>query len=166
MQTFLPYPDFSKSAQVLDNKRLGKQRVEAAQILDVLEQPLEAFVTLPLTGTSYWQPILEAEKNRYTKVRPRAWSNHPAVLMWKGYEEALANYMRACVLEWEARGYKNNLNYHFWDGNISFPPWLGDDRLHSSHRAALLLKNHKHYKQFNWTEEPKMDYFWPTKHGY
>ncbi len=26
MQTFLPYPDFTKSAQCLDNKRLGKQR--------------------------------------------------------------------------------------------------------------------------------------------
>lgn len=33
MQTFLPYPEFSKSASVLDNKRLGKQRVEALQLL-------------------------------------------------------------------------------------------------------------------------------------
>jgi hypothetical protein len=33
MQTFLPYPDFYKTAQILDTKRLGKQRVEALQIL-------------------------------------------------------------------------------------------------------------------------------------
>jgi len=29
MQTFLPYPDFARSAAVLDRQRLGKQRLEA-----------------------------------------------------------------------------------------------------------------------------------------
>ena len=33
MQTFLPYPDFARSARVLDRKRLGKQRVETLQVL-------------------------------------------------------------------------------------------------------------------------------------
>lgn len=33
LNTFLPYPDYTLSAQVLDNKRLGKQRVEVKQIL-------------------------------------------------------------------------------------------------------------------------------------
>lgn len=33
MQTFLPYPDFLKSAQSLDYRRLGKQRAECLQIL-------------------------------------------------------------------------------------------------------------------------------------
>ena len=33
MQTFLPYPDFARSARCLDNRRLGKQRVESYQIL-------------------------------------------------------------------------------------------------------------------------------------
>jgi hypothetical protein len=33
MQTFLPYPDSKKSIQTLDYRRLGKQRVEAYQIL-------------------------------------------------------------------------------------------------------------------------------------
>jgi hypothetical protein len=32
MQTFLPYPNFKKSLACLDNKRLGKQRVEALQL--------------------------------------------------------------------------------------------------------------------------------------
>ena len=32
MQTFLPYPDFKKSAKCLDYKRLGKQRCESWQI--------------------------------------------------------------------------------------------------------------------------------------
>jgi len=36
VQTFLPYTDFIKSAKCLDYKRLGKQRVEAKQILNIL----------------------------------------------------------------------------------------------------------------------------------
>ena len=39
MQSFLPYSDFKKSAQVLDYKRLGKQRVEALQIYNCLMNP-------------------------------------------------------------------------------------------------------------------------------
>lgn len=33
MQTFLPFSDFARSAKCLDMKRLGKQRVEAYQLL-------------------------------------------------------------------------------------------------------------------------------------
>ena len=33
MQTFLPYPSFIESAQCLDYKRLGKQRVEVLQLI-------------------------------------------------------------------------------------------------------------------------------------
>ena len=39
MQTFMPYSDFKKCAEVLDSKRLGKQRVEAYQILRCLQHP-------------------------------------------------------------------------------------------------------------------------------
>lgn len=38
MQTFLPYSSFGMSAKVLDNKRLGKQRVEVLQILNALKK--------------------------------------------------------------------------------------------------------------------------------
>jgi Pyrimidine dimer DNA glycosylase len=34
MQTFLPYPDFKRSAETLDYRRLGKQRIECATILN------------------------------------------------------------------------------------------------------------------------------------
>ena len=36
MQTFLPYPDFRESLESLDYKRLGKQRVEAWQIYQIV----------------------------------------------------------------------------------------------------------------------------------
>lgn len=36
MQTFLPYPDFETTARCLDDRRLGRQRVEALQILNAI----------------------------------------------------------------------------------------------------------------------------------
>src|SRR5215210_4461763 len=75
MQTFVPYSDFESSARALDTKRLGKQRVEVIQIVRALTVP------------GY------------------AWSAHPAVLMWKGYEEALGRYgLTACDV-WTERGF-------------------------------------------------------------
>ena len=43
MQTFLPYPDIEKSLNSLDSKRLGKQRVEAYQILNILLNRISNF---------------------------------------------------------------------------------------------------------------------------
>jgi mRNA-degrading endonuclease YafQ of YafQ-DinJ toxin-antitoxin module len=81
MQTFLPYKSFKQSLQSLDYRRLGKQRVEAFQILNVL---------LERTDT-------------------KGWRNHPITKMWKGYEDALKQYFNKCVYEWVERGYNNNM---------------------------------------------------------
>lgn len=136
MQTFLPYPDFDESARCLDQRRLGKQRVEALQIHS------------SLTIRNYG-----------------GWRNHPATLMWEGYEDALKLYHDVMIIEWIERGFKNNMSFlRPSSAPAEMPPWLGDDRLHSSHRAALLHKEFEHYADFGWDEEPRMDYFWPTAH--
>ena len=136
MQTFLPYPSYSFSVKVLDWKRLGKQRVEARQILNVLMDS--------------------------TKM---GWRNHPAVLMWKGYEKSLALYLNETIREWEMRGYVNNMEYEDWrfTEKIVHPPWLGDNRFHSSHRSNLLRKDPDHYGGLGWIEPNNLPYFWPTK---
>jgi len=132
MQTFLPYADFRESAFCLDRLRLGKQRVEAAQILRTLRGESDG------------------------------WKGHPAVLMWRGYESALAMYSDAMVDEWIRRGYRNTMRLYRPHVAAS-PPWLGDDRLHLSHRSNLLRKDPDHYARFGWLVEPNMAYFWPTK---
>lgn len=133
MQTFLPYPNFFDCAVCLDTKRLGKQRVECFQILNTL------------TGKS------------------KGWSSHPAVTMWRGYEQCLMEYTNVMILEWVSRGYRNTMfTYAVAHGCSKRPPWLGDHKLHSSHRAALLYKLYDHYSQFNWVEAPKLDYVWPV----
>jgi len=89
MQTFLPYPDIEQSVKCLDYRRLGKQRVEAYQIVQTLQNPLA-----------------------------NGWRNHPAVLMWKDNVPALLHYMDACILEWIERGYKNNMKLSHVNGPL------------------------------------------------
>ena len=124
MQTFLPYADFEKTAKSLDYKRLGKQRVEAFQILQAIEK-------------------------RNSGVTKGAWINHPCVIMWMGHEIALIRYSIAICQEWIARGYNDTMLPRFETmlaGAIaqglsqSNPHWLGDENFHISHQSNLVKK--------------------------
>lgn len=192
MQTFIPVPNLSESATILDRGRLNKQIVEGNQILTTL-----------VTGSQ--------------------WRNHPAVLQWKGHERGLVAYIRVFINEAQRRGYKTekgSLNVARYDAAIAnsqeIPPWLGDERFHSSHRSKLLFKGRvdsvcgqlkaflrvrsintwlksngypeknyfKHpdierlesfckerfdlqatnyYTQFGWSEDDRQEYYWPVK---
>lgn len=122
MQTFLPYQTFRESAAVLDNKRLGKQRVEAWQILRAL------------TGES------------------TGWVNHPATKMWRGYENYLVKYGAAICREWIYRGFNDSLMPKFLDHYDNFPeirPWWYDfEPLHVSHQSNLYRKDPVFYARF------------------
>lgn len=139
MNTFLPSDHYPKCAKVLDNKRLGKQRLEVYQILRTL------------TG--------------YTK----GWAHHPAVKMWNGCKNSLVLYGNCMCNEWKLRKFKDTLHEKIWeffdyeDQPLRHPDWLGDERLHASHRSNLLRKFPAHYQQFGWTEPDDMQYWWPTK---
>lgn len=135
MQTFLPYSDFEKTVKCLDWRRLGKQRVESRQILNI---------------------ILGASPNS-------RWRNHPAVLMWQGYAPVLSQYSDLCIKEWIARGYKNNMLILGIHGDFAKPIWLGDEEFHAAHRSNLLRKNSEYYSQFNWTEPNNLEYIWPVR---
>jgi len=140
MQTFLPYPDFKKSAEVLDYRRLGKQRVEAMQIYNILTY----------------------------RTKKLGWRNHPAVKMWHDSDYGLAFYIKAMIQEWKARGYKNTMVWPpICDDLIlcwpsGFPSWLGDEKFHASHRSNLLRKDPTYYGKFGWKEPPDLPYVWPT----
>ncbi len=137
MQTFLPYADFQQSAKVLDYKRLGKQRVEALQIHNALTG------VLTKKGKSY-----------------KGWLNHPAVTMWRGYEDSLLHYKNVMINEWIERGYNNTMEVISIKNSFDLPHWLGDERIHASHRSNLLRKDRKYYSQFKWHESDDLDYYW------
>lgn len=151
MQTFLPYPDYSASARCLDQKRLGKQRVECKQILLAL-------------GVK----VGEHEPGK------SSWKRHPAVMMWRGYEMSLCMYAFVMCTEWRMRGFKDTLADQFlvsfdslWMGKTVTPmpykpDWIGNEKFHASHRSNLLRKDRDYYGQFAWEEPDDLPYFWPV----
>ncbi len=150
MQTFLPYPGFPESAAVLDPKRLGKQRVEAIQVLRGLTRP------------------------------DYGWRHHPAVKMWLGYEEALVRYGLDVCAVWCALDRADtcagtlvtDLHAHCGVGTVrdqpelaaagELPPWLGDEALHLSHRSALVRKDPAYYQPLFGAIPADLPYHWPT----
>ena len=132
MQTFLPYSSFRKSFKILDYRRLGKQRVEARQVLNILRD----------------------------KTETKGWRNHPITKMWEGFDNALDEYMNLCIWEWVNRGYNNNMEFAKITGDIEYPHWLGNKSFHSSHRANLLRKDYEYYSQFGWDEDSTNPYSW------
>jgi hypothetical protein len=145
MQTFLPYPDFRQSLECLDNKRLGKQRVETMQLINALER-----------GGG-------------------AWFNHPACQMWKGHTTGLKMYHDLSIIVWKERGFKNTMKIYYHSESIFKSPgfiksiknhtpfWFGDPDFHASHRSNLLRKDPVHYGQFGWTEPDNLPYIWPVR---
>lgn len=151
MQTFLPYRDFARSAQALDDLRLGKQRVEAMQIIRALTRPAYG------------------------------WQHHPAVRMWRGYEEALGAYALAVCCEWCRRGHADTCAAKILDDLAeagvpvpprtqrelaeadALPPWLGRRAFHASHRAALVRKDPAHYGPRLGPVDVDREYVWPVR---
>ena len=152
MQTFLPFPDFRKSISYLDYKRLGKQRVEAFQLLIVNGDEWAL-------NERQWRIDKKLMKDSPVKL---GWKNHPAAIMWRGYNEALQVYLNTSIVEWLHRGYNNTMRMASITDVVEMPPWLGLPEFHASHRSNLIRKNHEHYGQFGWQEDSSLPYVWPT----
>jgi hypothetical protein len=135
MQTFLPYADLRASCAVLDDRRLGKQRVETFQILRALTWPTYA------------------------------WKNHPAVTMWRGFVPALVAYGLESCREWTRRGYADTVAPQLlaWGAHDAdeLPPWFGLEALHLSHRSSLVRKDPDHYRPLFPDAPDDLPYYWP-----
>ena len=149
MQTFLPYPDFTATARILDVRRLGRQRVEALQVLRGL--------TVPGYG----------------------WRHHPAVKMWAGYEEALVRYGLDVCQVWRLEGHADTCAVTLVTdlarttgvsavrtqdalGEVGeLPPWLGLEEFHRSHQSALVRKDPGHYRRWFPDVPDDLPYVWP-----
>lgn len=158
MQTFFITNDNSYTAKLLDYRRLGKQRVEAIQLLDVL---------LRKAG------LLNDGK--------KGWSEHVAVYNWYSEEgnwlPSLIDYTQAMIDTWIARGYKNTINLDKYRDYVKNnptlfrydnPPWMQKEaEVLISHRARLLQKDTPYYMEVflnnnipipeNWES---MEYVW------
>lgn len=145
MQTFIPETTYVDCAAVLDRQRLGKQRVECLQIVNIL-----------------------------CDVQPshrKGWRTHPAVLMWRGYEYALTQYAKAVCDEWTSRGYidtcLDKINAAFYakysGASCEYPEWWGNTDIHRSHQSNLLRKDYDHYSMFYANVPDDLPYVWPVQ---
>lgn len=143
MQTFAPHGrDIESGFKALDMKRLGKQRVETWQILNVLR----------------------GVDNDGNPKDHKGWVNHPATVMWRGHAAALAMYGLRCCEEWVSRGYNDTMRERFQAvvdtmGEAPMPSFLDD--IAESHRSNLTRKLPEHYQK-QWPETPDdLEYVWP-----
>jgi hypothetical protein len=146
MQTFITDFNMKKNAENLDNKRLGKQRIEGLQIASIL-----------------------IDKSNIKK----GWRNHPAVKMWQGYEGFLLYfYLQWIFHEWIKKCFKNEkcaetyerlCNVCKYPGfeNIKTPKWL-DVHFIESHRSNLIRKNPEFYKPLFPDTKEGLEYIWPV----
>jgi hypothetical protein len=149
VQTFLPFADFERSARALDPRRLGKQRVEAIQIVR------------GLTVSGY------------------GWRHHPAVKMWRGCEEALGRYGLTCAAVWVELGHADTtadtiardlatagVTAIRTQAELSaagaLPEWLGDPAFHHAHQSALVRKDPDFYRTRFPDVPDDLPYVWPA----
>lgn len=136
VNTFLPYSNFDKIAKVLDNKRLGKQRVEAYQIINILTNATDK----------------------------QGWRNHVIVHMWRGHTNALKLYYNTIVKEWIRRGFVNNMKLYPLPKNIEMPWFVKNINVNLSHQASLIRKDTFYQDKFKVpTIFLKYKYIWPSK---
>lgn len=141
LNTFVLSVDHHVTADLLDRQRLGKQRVEAKQIINILEH------------------------FDNTQDNKKAWFNHPVCQMWIGYTEHLKKYFNIISGEWVARGYKHNMGFYAVDEEKSEAPyWIAWPELRYSHMASLFRKDPREY--WGRFEFPcaynEFGYVWPT----
>jgi len=134
--TFILDQDLVASFKLLDDRRLGKQRVEAHQIINAIE------------GKS------------------KGWTSHPITKGWSKHVDALKVYFNLCVMEWEGRGRNNSMPLYDvpMDGSVVFPWWVVNLPVIYSHQASLLRKEPSFYSEllFPPEEYKSVGYLWPN----
>lgn len=134
MQIFLPYPSLKDSVSCLDPSCLGNQ----------------------------------CYRECLTMIRG-GWPHHRVSKMWKDYKHAMAQYALFGFEELTRRGrhyphhIKTFTEYLNMFPDTGLPSFIGDEKFHASHRAALLFKKPAYYSQFNWAEKPELNYIWPNQ---
>lgn len=135
----MPYTDFDQVANCLDSQRLGKQRVEALQILQ----------SIPLGEHSAACEMWRGHE--YTLAR----YGHTMCVAWaiRGFRDNLrplfAQHLTALPLS-------------------PIPNWLNPSteeakRLMLTHRSNLVRKDPDYYRRYWPTINPNERYYWPNK---
>jgi len=132
--TFLPYSNFGDCAAVLDRQRLGKQRLEAKQIM------------LALEGHTRW--------TNHPAVK--MWRGYSEALALYGFA-VCTEWRRRGYVDNLREFFGARLPRQDFDA----PSWLGEEALHESHRSQLMAKLPAWYGKLWPDTAPNLAYLWP-----
>lgn len=167
MQTFItstaddPQRAIVETFDMLDQSRLGKQRVEAYQILLAFEEHTKKSPT------------------KYTH-----WLSSPAVRMWEGHLPALTVYGAINCMRWRKLGHDDTLLGQFQlrrrvylandPDAVVWPWWFGHPAMVRTHQAKLYYKMSPRWveaysegnigKSMAGLPPMKLPYLWPDPH--
>jgi hypothetical protein len=154
------------------NKRKGKQRVEAFQLLNVilkrykLDEKIisldEAREILVKHDEENWPYKYPKSYEKFKQlVNKRGWRNHVAVKQWKDFSEELKLYYNCMIEEWVKRKYKNNMTKEpIDDEKLKIPPFLQNELFIKYHKENLIRKDVDFYKKFGDDLIAKDGYMW------
>lgn len=171
-----PISNILYTAKILDDRRLGKQRVEAMQIIDAIEKDGKGWKNHPATAAWRYRPIerlsdtgLDIADSVPTEINES---------IQKAYLPALKLYHDIMIREWVDRGKNNNMEVFYtdeeyqsfikgmWKNSIPFPEWCSIDSVQYSHATRLIQKDPGHYTPiFIDLPNEYLDYgyIWPAK---
>lgn len=159
MQTFLtstdpdPQTAIVQTFEMLDQQRLGKQRVEAYQILLSYE-----------------------EQTKKQPLKYQGWNGLPAVRMWAGHLPALCVYGIINCMVWRRHGHSDSLLAEFQKRRrvylandpdaVQWPWWFGHCSMVRTHQTKLYHKNSPKWVDYHQRTAPKhhvmkLPYLWP-----
>lgn len=139
---FLPYSDFTRSTLALDPIILRDQADSILSVLDHLHNDAdESYVNLTL------------------------------IQLWRGYEPQLCQLGLLTTEALLAQGcncdpeYLDKFKWHLSNATsgeytLDKPSWIGDERVHRSHRSVLRRIDHDFYSK-RFPEEGVLPLFWP-----
>lgn len=135
VNTFLPYSNYKKIAQVLDTKRLGKQRVEAKQVLNAIQKNT-GWRNHPCA--KMWKPYINSLKQYYN------------IMIDEWVKRGYVNNMKKAQIRAK---------------KITKPWFVNNRTVNLSHQAMLVTKLPQHYKQYFKRipkDYFKYSYVWPS----
>lgn len=162
---YLPYPDFRESARSLRELDLVHSAHTAEAVWGMEEKYRESFDSFgPSSGDLKWDDAVWWKLPRMKYVWAQ-WREFPAALALYGYElHAALGQQRAhsrrgwsqkVLVTWRARVDEQLHTGARWSATLGRKwknqiDWLGDCRLHDSHKSELLRKQQSWYRQYGW----------------
>lgn len=146
VQTFLPFSSFAHSVEVLDYKRLGKQRTECLQLFNAL---------MTQSGWSN-HPVAKMWRGYESAL-----ALYMSFVIWEWEDRGYQNNMITPY----TRDRQVNPAFKYAELLLPFeqieaPPWLGRQDFHAAMRGNLIRKDEEHYRMY-FDGDPELKYIYP-----